>query len=173
MLERQNGKTVSEDPDDNRGHTVQQISRIAHDEGGGGAAKLRKIDGAEKADRHAHEHRQHKQLSAADNGVGHTTAGFAHRGGQLGKEVPAHGSPAVDDQVTEDQEKHGDGHHGANTGHRKHKSAYEFAPAEASRHACPSPVPRLEVTTIMMRARPLRIKVSRKSTRPNSINDCV
>src|SRR2546429_7309723 len=26
MLERQNGKTVSEDPDDNRGHTVQQRS---------------------------------------------------------------------------------------------------------------------------------------------------
>src|SRR2546429_8588278 len=87
-------------------------------EGGGGAAKLRKIDGAEKADRHAHEHRQHKQLSAADNGVGHTTAGFAHRGGQLGKEAPAHGSPAVDDQVTEDQEKHGDVHPGENTGHR-------------------------------------------------------
>src|SRR5256884_451821 len=86
MLERQNGKTVSEDPDDNRGHTVQQISRIRSDEAGRGAAKLRKIDGTEKADRHAHEHCQHQQLSAADNGGGHTTAGFAHRGGQLGKE---------------------------------------------------------------------------------------
>src|SRR5207244_12823613 len=101
MLERQNGKTVSEDPDDNRGHTVQQISRIAHDEGGGGAAKLRKIDGAEKADRHAHEHRQHKQLSAADNVVGHTTAWLTPRRGPLGKGVPAKRRLAVDDEATD------------------------------------------------------------------------
>src|SRR2546427_3061286 len=40
-------------------------------------------------------------------------------------------------------------------------------------HACPRPLPRLEVATISKRAKPLSMKVRMKSTRPSSIKDCV
>src|SRR5713226_5217356 len=130
MFERQNREAVGEDADDNRGHAVQQISRIAHDEGGGGAAKFRKVDGAEKTDRYADQRGQQKQLGAAEDGVGHAPARFAYRSRQLGKEAPANGSSAMEDQIAEDEKEHGDGDRSTNTGHRKHESAHEFSPAQ-------------------------------------------
>src|SRR5262249_29790561 len=114
-----------------------------------------------------------KQLRAADNGVGHAAAGLAHGSRKPGKKAPAYGGSAVVDQVAENKKERRNGDHGANTGHREHESAHEFPPAQTRAHACPIPLPRCEVTTISRRAKPFRIKVSRKRTRPSSISDCV
>src|SRR5260370_803946 len=93
--------------------------------------------------------------------------------GQLGKEVPTDGSSAVVDEVTKNEEEHGNSDEGADTGHGQHEAAYKFAPAETRAHALPIPLPRWEVATISKRAKPLRMKVRMKSTRPSSISDCV
>ena len=99
MLERQNRQAVGKDAHDNRRHAIQQIRRIAHDEGRGATAKFCKIDGAKKADGYADQHCQQKQLGAADNGVRHATSGLAHGCRKLGKEAPTHRSPAMENQI--------------------------------------------------------------------------
>src|SRR5437870_758616 len=51
MLERQNGKTVSEDPDDTRPHTAHQTSRTPHAAPPAAAATPRTTDAAANPDR--------------------------------------------------------------------------------------------------------------------------
>ena len=76
-------------------------------------------------------------------------------------------------EIAQNKEEDGDRNESAATRQGKHEIAHEFTPAQASVHAFPIPLPRCEVTTIKMRARPLSTKVSRKSTRPSSIRDWV
>src|SRR5882762_4359645 len=171
MLEGQDDQAVSKNADDNGRHTVEQVGGIANDEGGGAAAEFREIDGAEETDRNADEGSEQKQLAAANNGVGHAAASFADRRGQLGKEVPTDRCSAVIDEVAEDQEEHRNGNQGAHAGHGEHETAHKLAPAQPRAHAFPIPAPRWEVATISRRASPLRTKVRRKSTSPNSMRD--
>src|SRR5216683_6547367 len=107
MLERMNDKGEGKNADDDGGHAVEQVRGITDDKGGGAAAKFRKIDGTEKSDRNTDESREQQQLGAAEDGVGHAAAGFTNGNGQLGKEIPTDGSSAVVDEVTKNEEEHG------------------------------------------------------------------
>src|SRR5689334_3998228 len=91
MLERKDREAEGEDADDDRGDAIEQVCRIADDKGGGVATEFCKINGAKKPDRYPDQCRQQKQLGAADDGVGHSAAGFAYRCREFGKEVPVHG----------------------------------------------------------------------------------
>src|SRR5260370_1276916 len=91
---------------------------------------------------------------------------------KVGEEVRTDGRRTVIDEIAEDEEEHGNGDQGTHAGHGQHEAAYELAPAETGAHACAVPLPRCEVATISRRARPLRMKVRRKSTRPSSMRDC-
>ena len=167
VLEGEHDERVGEDADDDGGDAVEQVGGVADDESDGAGAEFREIDGAEKTDRHADERGEEKELGAANDGVGHAAAGFTDGSGELGEEVPVDGSTAVIDEIAEDEEEDGDGDERAEAGHGEHEAAHEFAPTETWAHECAPP--RCEVATIRMRARPLRMKVRRKRTRPSSI----
>src|SRR5262249_22864839 len=172
MLHREYYQGVGEDTDDNGGHAVEQVCGIAHDESDRAPTKLGQVDSAKKSYGHADQRSQSEELSAADNRIGHATTGFAYWSRQFGKEIPVNRGSAMVDEIAEDKEKDGYGDKSTDTGHAEHEAAYKLAPAQPSAHACPTPLPFWEVTIIRMRARPLRIKVSKKRTRPNSISDC-
>src|SRR6267143_6952390 len=171
MLERKNDDGVGKNADDDRRDAVEQVGGVAHDKSGGPAAEFREINGAKESDGNADERSEQQQLGAAEDGVGHAAAGFADRHRQLGKEIPTNRCSAVINEVAKDEEEHGNRNQGAYTGHGEHKVAHEFAPAEPGVHTFPIPAPRWEVATISRRASPLRMKVRRKSTSPNSMRD--
>src|SRR5258706_464632 len=171
MLEGQDDQAVSKNADDDGGHAVEQVGGVANDKSGGAAAEFREIDGAKETDGNPDEGSEQKQLAAANDGVGHAAARFANRRRQLGKEVPTDRCSAMKDKVAEDQEEHGNRNQGAHAGHGQHETAHKLAPAQPGVHAFPIPAPRWEVATIRRRASPLRTKVRRKSTSPNSIRD--
>src|SRR5882724_11908417 len=171
MLEGQDDQAVSKNADDDGGHAVEQVGGVANDKGGGAAAEFRKIDGAKETDGNTDERSEQKQFAAAEDGVGHAAASLADGHGQLGKEVPTDRCSAVINKIAEDQEEHGNRNQSAHAGHGQHETADELAPAETGVHAFPIPAPRWEVATMSRRASPLRTKVRRKSTSPNSIRD--
>src|SRR5713101_3201047 len=173
MLERMNSKDESKNADDDGGNAVEQVRSVTHDKSDGPAAEFRKIDGAKESDGNADERSEQKQLPAADDSVGHAAAGLTHGRGQLGKEIPADGSPSMIDEISKNEEKDGNGDQRTHAGHGQHEAAHKFAPAETRAHALSIPLPRWEVATISKRATPLRMKVRMKSTRPSSMRDCV
>ena len=99
-----------------------------------------------------------------DNGVGHPSASLSHRFRQLGEEVPVDGPPAVPDQVAENEEEHGNRQQGAEAGQAEHHGVDGFSPQRPKAHGCA--VPFRCVARISRRARPLRMIVRMKSTRP-------
>src|SRR5690242_9629069 len=105
MLERKNGHGVSKNADNDGRDTVEQVRGITHDESGGPPTELGEIDGPQESDGHAKEGSEQKQLSAADDGIGHAAAGFTHRNGQLGEEVPTDGDSPVIDEISKNEEK--------------------------------------------------------------------
>src|SRR5260370_15809455 len=171
MLEWKNDDGVGKNADDDGRDAVEQVGGVTHDKSGGPAAEFREINGAEESDGNADEGSEEKQLRAAENGVGHAAADFADRHRQLGKEVPTNRCSTAINEVAKDEEEDGNRNQGTYTSHGEHKVAHELAPPEPSVHAFPIPAPRWEVATISTRASPLRMKVRRKSTRPNSMRD--
>src|ERR1700686_627831 len=174
LLERVNDQAVSENADDDGGHAVEQVSSITDNESdGAAAAEFGEIDGAKKSDGNTKDGSKQKHLGAAEDGVGQAAAGFTDGNGQFGEEIPVDGSSAMNSEISKNEEKDGNSDQSTHAGHGQHEAAHKFAPAKTRAHAWPSPLPRLEVATISKRAKPLRMKVRMKSTRPSSIKDCV
>ena len=103
-MHRHDRHGISENPDDNRGHAVQHIRRVAHDKGHRLAAKLSQVDSAQQPDGDAEQRAQQQKLAGPDDRVGHASAGFADGRGQLGEEIPVHILAAVIDEVAQDEE---------------------------------------------------------------------
>src|SRR5713101_2914365 len=171
MLERKNDEGIGKNADDDRRRAVQQVRGVTHDKSGGRAAEFREINGTKESDGNADERSEQKHLPAADDGVGHATAGFADGRRQLGKEVPTDRYSAVIDKVAKNQEEHGNRNQGAHAGHGEHEAANKLAPAETRGHTWPISLPRCAVARMSRRASPLRMKVRRNSTNPSSIRD--
>src|SRR3984957_8331048 len=105
VLERKDDERVGEDADDDRWDAVEQVGGVADDERDGTGAELRKINRAEEADGHTDYGGEKEKLGAADDGVGHATAGFADGSWELCEEVPVDRSAAVIDEVAENEEE--------------------------------------------------------------------
>src|SRR5437016_5406241 len=109
VLERVNDKAVSKNTDDDGGHAVEQVRSIADNKSDGTAAKFRKIDGAKESDGNTHERSEQEQLGAAENGVGQAATGLADGRWQLSEKIPINGSATMINEVSENEEEHGNG----------------------------------------------------------------
>src|ERR1700693_4116501 len=170
MLHGQDRERVGEDTDDDGGDAVEQIGGVADDEGKSFPAEFGEIDAGEQAYGQAHDCSEKEQLEAADDGAGHAGAGFFEGFGELREEFPTERRAAVPDQVSEDEKQHRDDGEGGNTGQGEHDEVQRLAPGHAQRAHAGRPPPR-SVATIKIRARPFRMKVMRKRTRPSSISE--
>src|SRR5215472_7197911 len=172
MLERQNCQTIRKNSDHDRRHTVEQICRIAHYRSYRRRTEFRQIDPAKESNRHSEQRRRQQQLRAAHYGVRHSSTRFADRRRKLGEKIPAHRSPAIKQQVPENQEKHAHTYKRAYTRHRQHEIADESSPTYPRVHQFATLLPFCVVTIISRRANPFRINVSRNNTSPSPISDC-
>ena len=129
MLERKDHEAIGENADDDGGHAVEQIRGVTHNEGHGAPAEFGQVDRPQEADGNTDQRGQEKQLGAADDGVGHAAACFAHGSRQFREEIPVDGRAAMVDEIAQNEEEHRDRDDGAETGHGEHEIAHEFAPA--------------------------------------------
>src|ERR1051326_2082613 len=160
-----NHQAVGNKPDDNRRNTVQQIGYVPDDKRKRLAAIFGEINSSEKSDRNPNQRRQQQNLSAAHDGVGHSSAGLTDGRRQLREEGPAQRCPAVIDQISQNEEQDSGSHHRAQTGDADHEQVHRILPPGRASH---DRTPRLLVARIRRRAMPFRTKVTPNKPRPRS-----
>src|SRR5690242_5744048 len=105
MAHRDNHHRVCKNPNHDGRHTVQKIGCIADKEAECLAAKFGEVNSSENSDGHAEKHRQKKQLSASDDGIGHSSARFADRCRQFREEIPIQVLSAMPYEVPKDEKE--------------------------------------------------------------------
>ena len=167
---RHHDQGVGKNADHDGRHAVQQVRGIADEERHRSPAEFRQVHAAQQADGNPKQRGKQQELQAAHDGIGHSSTGFAHRDGKLGKEIPGKILSAVPDQIAENKKERRYCDQRAQARERQHHHVQRFAPHQAKAHEGSTPLPRAVVTRISRRARPFSTNVSRNSTRPSSIN---
>src|SRR5579863_4846331 len=160
---------VGKNSNHDRGHAVQQIRGVPHNKGDGPSAEFRQVDPSEQSDGNPEEGRKQEKLQAAHDRIGHASARFTDRGGQMREEAPRQIFSAVVHEIAENEKQDRHGNQYTYAREREHRHVQRFSPHQPDVHVGNTPLPRAVVTRIRSRASPFSTNVKRKSTRPSSI----
>ena len=80
MFEWQDNECVREDADDDGGHPVEQVRRVAHHKSDRTTTEFRQVNSAEKSNRNSQQACQKKQFGASHDSISHASAGLTDRG---------------------------------------------------------------------------------------------
>ena len=123
---------VSHDSDHDRRHAVQYIGGEADYVSQLVAPIFRQINSSADSDRHTDSAGDQQNESRTGDGIGHPTAGFAHRLWSLREEGPIDGANALVNQVSEDRAEREQNQDHSSRG-RESREGIHAAPPQADR----------------------------------------